>query len=140
MAVVNSLLGTWPSCHFQRDFPTEASPSPGEPNLGRITYGPDGNVTAFVMHELRNEADGRSSPPDTQAEFSAYFGSYKVDVARGLVTHKIVGSLGAAHASRELQRNYELRDGVLTLSFTRLRDGLPVAHVLSFKRVSSQRP
>ena len=80
--------------------------------VGRITYDPDGNVTALVMHELRNEADGRSSPPDTQVEFSACFGSYKVDVARAFVIHKIAGSLSAAHASHELQRNYGLRDGV----------------------------
>ena len=136
--VGNSLLGTWDLMSFSARLPDGSASEPwGAHPVGRITYDPDGNVTALVMHELRNEADGRSSPPDTQADFSAYFGSYKVDVARGLVTHKIAGSLSAAHASHELQRNYELRDGVLTLSFTRLRDGLPVAHVLSFKRVSS---
>src|SRR5262249_7738158 len=62
------------------------------------------------------------------------------DVARGIVTHKISGSLSAAHASHELQRHYELRDGVLTLTFTRLRNGLPVTHVLSFRRVSPEKP
>jgi hypothetical protein len=97
-------------------------------------------VLALVMHELRNEANGQASPPNTQTEFSAYFGSYKVDVAQGTVTHQVTASLSAAHASRELERNYELKDGVLTLSFTRPRDGVPIVHVLSFKRVSSPHP
>jgi lipocalin-like protein len=138
--VSDSLLGTWDFVSFSARLPDGSATEPwGAHPVGRIAYDPDGNVTALVMHELRNEADGRSSPPDTQAEFSAYFGRYKVDEARGLVTHTISGSLSAAHASHELQRNYELRDGVLTLSFTRPRNGLPVAHVLSFKRISSQR-
>ena len=139
--VRDSLHGTWDLVSFSARLPDGSVTEPwGAHPVGRITYDSDGNVTALVMHELRNEADGRSSPPDTQAEFSAYFGSYKVDVERGLVTHKIVGSLSAAHASHELRRKYELTDGVLTLSFTRPRDGLPVGHVLSFKRVSSQWP
>lgn len=137
----DSLLGTWALMSFSARLPDGSATEPwGAHPVGRITYDPDGNATALVMHELRNEADGRSSPPDTQAEFSAYFGSYKVDVARKLVTHKIAGSLSAARASHELQRNYELRDGILTLSFTRPRNGLPVAHVLPFKRVSSRCP
>jgi len=138
--VADSLLGTWALMSFSARLPDGSVTEPwGAHPVGRITYDRDGNVTALVMHELRNEADGRSSPPDTQAEFSAYFGSYKVDVARGLITHNVAGSLSAAHASHELQRNYELRDGVLTLSFTRPRNGLPVTHVLSFKRVRSPR-
>jgi len=137
----DSLLGTWALMSFSARLPDGSATEPwGAHPVGRITYDPDGNVTALVMHELRNEADGRSSPPDTQAEFSAYFGSYKVDVARKLVSHKIAGSLSAARASHELQRNYELRDGSGTLSFTRPRNGLPVAHVLPFKRVSSRCP
>lgn len=132
------LLGTWNLVSFSARLPDGSVTEPwGAHPVGRITYDADGQVAALLMHELRNEADGRSSPPDTQAEFSAYFGSYKVDVARGLVTHQVAASLSAAHASRELQRHYELRDGVLTLSFTRPRNGLPVIHVLSWKRVST---
>ena len=137
--VADSLVGTWNLVSFSARLPDGSVTEPwGAHPVGRIAYDQDGNVTALVMHQLRNEADGRSSPSDTQAEFSAYFGRYKIDVARQLVTHKIEGSLSAAHASHELTRNYQLRDGVLTLSFTRERNGLPVDHVLSFKRVRSQ--
>jgi hypothetical protein len=138
---VEAPFGTWDLVSFSARLPDGSVAEPwGAHPVGRITYDADGHVTALLMHELRNEADGRSSPPDTQAECSTYFGHYKVDVARGLVTHEVTGSLSAAHASRELQRNYELRDGVLTLSFTRPRNGLPVTHVLSWTRVSTPHP
>lgn len=69
---------------------------------GRITYDADGHVTALLMHERRNEADGRSSPPDMQAEFTAYIGTYMVDVTQQIVTHKVTASLSAARASGDL--------------------------------------
>jgi hypothetical protein len=37
--------------------------------------------------------------------------TYKVDVTRQIVTHRVTASLSAARASGELQRHYELRDG-----------------------------
>ena len=62
------------------------------------------------MHELRNEADGRSSPPGMQSQFTAYFGTYTLDVARRIVTHQVAASLSAEHTSGDLQRNYELSE------------------------------
>ena len=140
MAAEETLVGTWGLVSFSARLPDGSVSEPWGHPVGRITYDPDGNVMALVMHELRNEANGRSSPPDTQGEFSAYFGSYKVDAVRGIITHTVTGSLSAAHASHELQRNFEVGNGLLTLSFIRPRNGLPVAHVLTFKRMSPWRP
>ncbi len=104
-----ALVGTWDLVSFSTRLPDGSVTEPWGTPAGRITYDGDGNVTALLMHELRNEADGRPSPPDTQGDFSAYFGRYEVDAVRGIVRHKVTGSLGAAHAAHELQRNFELR-------------------------------
>lgn len=105
---------------------------------GRLTYDADGHVTALLMHERRNEANGRASPPDIQAAFTAYCGTYTVDVTRQMVTHTVTASLSAARASGDLQRHYELRDGALILTFTRMRDGVPVTNIHVFKRISTR--
>jgi hypothetical protein len=131
-----AVVGTWDLVSFSARLPDGSVIEPWGTPAGRITYDGDGNVTALLMHELRNEAAGRPSPPGTQGDFSAYFGSYKVDTVRGIVTHKVTGSLSAVHASHELQRNFELSNGVLTLSFIRPLNGLPVVHVLTWKRIS----
>jgi len=88
------------------------------------------------VHESRNEAGGQSSQAEIQADFSAYFGSYIVDTEGGTVIHRVAGSLSAAHASGEIRRNYELKDGVLNLSFIRPREGVPVFYNLAWTRIS----
>ena len=132
------LWGTWEIVSFSARLPDGHVIEPwGAHPAGRITYDADGHVATLLMPERRNEADGRASPTDMQAEFTAYFGTYTVDVTRQIVTHKVTASLSAAHASGDLQRHYELRDGTLILTFTRVQDGLPVTHSLVWKRISN---
>jgi Lipocalin-like domain len=78
--------------------------------VGRITYDPNGYVTALLMHELRNEADGLSSPAEIEADFSAYFGTYTVDPGQKVVVHQVTASLSKAHASGEIRRDYKLNE------------------------------
>ena len=108
----------------------------GKHPVGRITYDANGYVTVLLMHESRNEAGGQGSPTEIQADYSAYFGSYIVDVDGGIIIHRVAASLSAAQASGEIRRNYELRDGLLKLSFTRAREGAPVIYTLAWKRIS----
>ena len=103
---------------------------------GRIVYDTDGHVTALLMHERRNEGDGSRSPPEIQREFSAYFGTYHVGVARRIITHQVAASLASGRASKELRRNFDLKDGTLILSFPTTRNGVPVTNNLIWKRVS----
>jgi hypothetical protein len=106
----------------------------GSQPTGRITYDAAGNVVALLMHEKRNEAEGRPSPAEVQDEYAAYFGTYTVDAAQRVVTHHILGSLSADRASREIRRNYEFRDGTLILIFVRRQDG--ATNTLVWRRVS----
>jgi len=93
---------------------------------GRITYDPGGNVAAVLMHERRNQFDGRPTDPDTISSYSAYFGTYNVDLANGMIRHQVTGSLDA-DASGEL----------LVLGFTTMRDGMPVIRRLEWRRVAT---
>ena len=133
------LVGTWDLVDFSRRATDGGVTAPwGSQPAGRITYDADGHVTALVMHERRNEASGRVSPPEVQADFSAYFGTYSIDTAQRIVTHHVQGSLNASGASGDLRRNYEFEDSALILTFKRRQDGALVT--LKFKRVSRSNP
>lgn len=128
-------MGAWELVEFSRRAPSGEVTTPwGDHPAGRIIYDAEGHVTALLMHERRNEATGRASSPDVEAEYSAYFGTYTVNAAERVIIHHVSGSLSATRASRELRRNYELNDGALILTFTRPQDGL--ANRLVWKRVS----
>jgi hypothetical protein len=132
-----SLVGTWELVSFWWRMPDGQTTQPwGAHPTGRITYDSNGYVTALLMHESRNEAGGQSSPAEIQADFSAYFGSYIVDIEGGTIIHRVAGSLSAAHASGEIRRTFELNDGVLNLSFIRPREGVPVTYSLAWTRIS----
>jgi hypothetical protein len=137
LAPLSPLLGTWDLISFWWRLPDGKMVEPwGEHPVGRITYDADGYMTALLMHESRNEAGGQGSPAEIQADYSAYFGSYIVDVEGGIIIHRVAGSLSAAHASGEIRRNYELKNGVLNLSFIRPQEGMPVIYTLAWKRIS----
>jgi hypothetical protein len=101
---------------------------------GRISYDGSGNVVALLMHEHRNQADGKVSPPDTAESYSAYFGTYRVNPSEGLIRHQVVGSLNGENASGELQRSYRFEDDKLVLGFTAMRDGVQISRRLVWKR------
>jgi Lipocalin-like domain len=132
-----SLLGTWELVTFtSRQADGRVEEPWGSHPAGRIVYNADGQVTALLMHERRNEGDGSRSPPEIQGEFSAYFGTYQVDAAQRIITHQVTASLAAARASIELRRNFDFKNGMLILSFPATRNGVPVINNLIWKRVS----
>lgn len=135
----SALVGTWELTDFSRRTTDGRITAPyGSHPAGQITYDADGHVMALLMHEERNEAGGRASPREVQAEFSAYFGTYTVDATQRIVMHDVRGSLSAERASGELRRHYELKDGSLILTFTRPQDG--ATNTLVWKRISRVRP
>ena len=133
------LLGTWELVSFWwRSLPDGSVIKPwGVHPVGRITYDANGYVTALLMHELRNEANGVSSPEEIEGEFSAYFGTYTIDTEQKMVVHNVVASLSRAHASGEIRRNYELTQDGLTLKFTRPWEGVPTTYSLNWRRIST---
>ena len=103
---------------------------------GRIVYDEAGNVTAMIVGEQRNEAMGKPSPPEVLMQFTAYFGTYRVDAARGEIVHKVTTSLNGQQASGEMRRRYSMENDRFFLSFSLMRDGIEVINRLEWKRIS----
>ena len=102
----SSLVGTWELVSFTSHLDDGRSIEPWPNAVGRTSYDASGNVAGLLISGRRNEADGRSSPPEAQDEFSAYFGTYHVDVAQGVITHDVSASLSATRASKVLRRRF----------------------------------
>jgi hypothetical protein len=130
------LHGTWELISMSWSDPDGRRVKPWGKASGRITYDPDGNVVAMLMHERRNQADGRAGDPETLSSYSAYFGTYKVDPSGKIIRHQVAGSLNA-DASGELKRTCEFESGLLVLGFTTLRDGIPITRRLEWKQISA---
>ena len=93
-------------------------------------------MTAMIVGKQRNEANGSPCSPEFLSQFTAYFGTYRVDVERGLIFHFVATSLNGSNASGELVRSFQVEKGMLFLSFTRLRDGVEVTSRLVWNRIS----
>ncbi len=106
----------------------------GHHPVGRLVYGPDGRMIVLVMHENRNQADGRSIPEEVASEAAGYFGTYTIDAVRAVVTHHVEGSLRASE-SGAIERSFEFRDGTLLLTARGMRDGSFVTYVLTWTRL-----
>jgi hypothetical protein len=104
---------------------------------GRISSDADGNVVAILMHERRNQADGCAADPTAPSSYSAYFGTYQIDLANGVIRHWVKGSLNG-YASGELRRTFAFQDSFLILGFTVPNDGVPARRCLMWKRMSDQ--
>ena len=73
---------------------------------GRIIYDEAGYVTAMIVGERRNEATGEPCPPEFLMQFTAYFGTYRVDAVRDEIIHNVTTSLngqGVRRTAKALQ-------------------------------------
>jgi Lipocalin-like domain len=129
------LLGTWELDSMSWNYPDGRKVEPWGKPAGRITYDADGNVLALLMHEQRNQADGKACDPETLPNYSAYFGTYRIDSASGVIRHQVAASLNI-DASGELRRTFAFEDGKLILGFTAMRDSVPVTRRLVWRRIS----
>jgi hypothetical protein len=135
----SSPVGTWELVSFTSHLEDGRSIEPWPNAVGRIAYDANGNVTSLLISGRRNEANGRSSPPEAQDEFTAYFGTYHVDITQGVITHDVSASLSATRASKVLRRSFELDDDKLILGFATMRNGIPMTNRLVWKRISTVR-
>ena len=133
----SSLVGTWKLVSFTSHCDDGRCIEPWPNAVGRTAYDADGHVIGLLISRRRNEADGRSSPPEAREEFSAYFGTYSVDIAHGVISHDVSASLSATRASRVIRRSFELSDDTLILSFPTIRNGVSMTNRLVWTRIST---
>lgn len=67
----------------------------------------------MIVGERRNEAAGNPCPRDAQSLFTAYFGTYHVDLATGEIVHHLTTLLNGLQASGELRRSFRIEDDKL---------------------------
>ena len=130
-------VGAWDLVSLVSERPDGSTFEPFGPRpSGRIIYGEAGQVMAMIVGEQRNEAAGSLSPPKLLRQFTAYFGTYRVDGASGEIVHTVTTSLNGLQASGELRRHYRMENDRLFLSFRRMREGVEVITRLEWKRIS----
>jgi len=132
----SSVVGMWELVSLIWTYPDGRAIEPWGAPAGRLAYDAAGNVMALLMHEARNEAGGQMSTPAAQPQYSAYFGTYRVDAGGGVITHQVAGSLNGANASGELRRSFAFEGDDLILGFTTQRDGVSVVRRLVWRRIS----
>ena len=129
------LQGAWELVSLTTRWPDGRTTEPwGATPVGRLTYEADGRMTALLMDARRNQADGRAVAPEVQASAAAYYGTYTVDAARRVVTHRVAASLRASEAGA-IERRYTLRGDTLVLAADALYEGARVTHTLVWWRM-----
>ena len=115
-------------------------PSLGSEPLALLIYDRSGNFSAQFMKR------DRSSPPVAgplatnnntvaQGGYDAYFGTYSVDDATGVVTQRLVGCLSPSNVGAQLSRAMSVRGGRLVIELdTNAWDGTPVRRTLTWER------
>ena len=130
------LIGTWGLVSLVAERPDGSTFEPLGPHpSGRIIYDEAGYVTAMIVGERRNEATGEPCPPEFLMQFTAYFGTYRVDAVRDEIIHNVTTSLNGQEASGELRRHYRVENGKFLLFFSRVRDGVEIIIRLEWKRI-----
>lgn len=95
-----SLVGSWRLVSFESRYENGDVKYPlGQQPLGRLSYDAAGNMSALLVQAGRPEFAGGDMRGGTDAEvraafegFIGYFGTYSVDPAKGIVSHRVQGA------------------------------------------------
>ncbi len=113
----SALVGTWRLVEFwNRDATGKKEHPYGEPPLGYFMYDATGHVSIHIMRNpplARLGEDGwREASLEQMREmldaYVAYFGTYSVDTARGVVTHHVEGELRRRYTGTDQERRFTL--------------------------------
>ena len=123
----NPFIGAWSLVSYQAIAPGGSIDHPfGENPVGQIAYTAEGRMSACLMRRGRSRFASNLRLDATPAEresayrdFTAYFGSFRVDEAAGIVTHHVEGATFPNWIGTDLVRQFRFGDGTLTLSLTR---------------------
>ena len=130
-------VGTWDLLSIHTRWPDGRVTEPwGSTPIGRLTYSADARMSAQLMDERRNQADGRDVVAEVLPNVASYYGTYSVDTGRRVVIHHVVASL-RRNESGTLERRYELRGDTLVLAADALFQGAQVTHNLYWRRAAA---
>lgn len=120
-----SLVGTW---RVERITDTDAKTGKvvhpyGEHPKGYIVYDPTGHLSVQIMRmpatpPFASGNDAKGSDAEVRAAydgFVAYFGTYEVDAKKGVVVHRVEGSLMPSYTGTDQPRPFRVEGDVLTI-------------------------
>ena len=113
----------------------------GEDPVALLIYDRTCHFSAQFMKRDRSalpEVRPGNAANNTQAQggYDAYFGTYRVDDARGVVTQQLLGSLSPGNVGMVLTRAMQVAGDTLRISLeTTAADGTPVTRTLTWQRI-----
>lgn len=140
------LLGSWrllSRIDVTADGRRHPEPSLGSDPVALLIYDRGGHFAAQFMKRDRSDAPSTTTASgganNTQARdgYDAYFGTYTVDDATGVVTQTLEGSLSRGNVGMVLSRAMQVSGDKLVIELaTNALDGTPVTRTLTWERVS----
>lgn len=121
--VKDAFVGSWKLISYQSFTPAgEVSYPLGKDAIGRITYDAAGRMSVQIMRPDRPRIEGLIRTGGTTEQvisayrgYTAYYGVYTVEEARGVVIHKVEGSLFPNYVGTDQVRHYSFSGTRLTL-------------------------
>jgi len=122
--LANRLVGTW---RVVRYVDTDASGKVtypfGEKPSGYFVYDPTGHLSVQIMRTPARPRfaagdDAKGTDAEVRAAYDgyvAYFGTYRVDERRSIVTHVVEGSLNPSYTGTDQPRPFKLHGDVLVI-------------------------
>ncbi len=138
------LPGTWrlvSRVDVTREGKAHADPALGSDPIALLVYDRAGNFSAQFMKRDRSGqlADGPADAGNNtraQGGYDAYFGTYTVDDATGMVTQTLLGALSKGNVGTVLSRGMTVDSDSLVIRLeTASWDGIPVTRTLIWTRV-----
>ncbi|MDX1994076.1 MAG: lipocalin-like domain-containing protein [bacterium] len=117
--VAEQFIGTWLLVSQDSHYPDgRVVPSRGEQPAGILIYDGAGNMAVQLMRTDERAGDYRDvSELRTAMEgYHAYFGTYEVDEAAGVVRHHVIGSAFPPYRGSVQVRAYRFDGDTLTLT------------------------
>ena len=134
------IVGMWLLISWTR---ADGTPLWGQHPQGVIAYDASGNFSVQIMPDLpRPKYANPANPTPEEAKvaltgYTAYFGTYTVDVAESTVTHHIKGSIRPTSVDVDYIRKYEFgSDGTVTL--IPVKGGGPIGSKITWRRVADR--
>ena len=125
-AAAIGLAGSWQLVRFENTDPQGKVEKPfGEHPRGLFVYDSTGHLSINIARtpptpRFAGGADADGTDAEVRAAFyTAYFGTYRVDAVRQVVTHVVEGSLNPGYTDTDQLRPYKLTGDVLVIGTTR---------------------
>jgi Lipocalin-like domain len=116
--------------------------------MGVLLYDASGHVAAQLSRRDRTVAmigaecasaaatKGTSDTAQTVLGYDAYFGTYTINAAKGIVTHHLQAAIWPGDIGKDIDRSFVLEGDRLTISFhTTTREGVRVTRTLVWNRM-----